>query len=177
MRYRILLAALCILASGCTVNVRSIRFQPGSAVRVPGATLEVGDVRYIPAERRVLKPNQFEMNKAGRVFFDIPIADHLRRCITREVEASGMKYGAGGGKLDIEITRFHLADKFWSLELYYEMTWKLTAGGKMISRDLRVQRRRAVYTNTKKAEDMNEMATEAFEQFFEDPEVKALLRG
>lgn len=140
-------------------------------------TVSLEAVRYVPANGKQLAPNEFEFNKAGSIYFDIPLADHLRRCVTRELEASGMTIGEGGASLSIDITRYHLADKFTSLELYIESTWLLTNGDKRISRDLRAARRHFAYGNRKKAEDMNAMASELYESFFSDPEVKAILAG
>jgi hypothetical protein len=159
---------------GCAVHVSASRFEPSSAVRGKGV-VAVESVRYIQAERHSVKPNQFEFNKAGSVYFEIPLADHLRRCIVRELEASGYLVGNGGAKLAVDITRYHLADKFTSLELYIESTWSLTVGEKVVAKKLRAARRHFHYSNSKKADDMNNMATELYEAFFSDPEVKALL--
>lgn len=160
--------------SGCATHVSAVSFQPSSFVRMKGA-VAVASVRYLPAEKSLLQPNQFEFDKAGTVYFDIPLADHLHRCVVRELEASGLAITDSGAQLSIEITRYRLADKFTSLELSIESTWRLTAGGQEVTRSLQAARRHAVYGSRKKAEDMNAMASELYESFFADPAVKALL--
>ncbi len=170
------LAALAILTlTGCATQVAANRFAPSSAVRGEGR-IWVASVRYLPAERGALAPNQFEFNKPGSVSFEIPLADQLRRCIVRELENSGYAVTEhDAAQLSVDITRYHLADKFTSLELSVETTWTLTRNGRSVAETLRAARRHAVYTNSRKAEDMNNMATELYEAFFEKPEVRALL--
>ncbi|MDX1996453.1 MAG: hypothetical protein SF066_01940 [Thermoanaerobaculia bacterium] len=169
-----LAVALLGATTGCAVHVSTVPFQPSSFVRMKGS-VHVAAVRYLPAEKNLLQPNQFEFDKAATVFFDIPLADHLRRCVVRELEASGLVIADSGAQLTVEITRYRLADKFTSLELSIESTWRLTVGDREVSRPLRAARRHAAYGSRKKAEDMNAMASELYEAFFADPEVKALM--
>ena len=132
-------------------------------------------VRYVPADEGKLAPNQFEFNKAGKLVFEKPLAGYVRQCLEREIDASGFTAGASGKKLTVAITRAHLADNFTNLELYLEMTWKLEADGKTVEKKLRASRKHFVYGSQKKAEDLNAMITELYENFFTDPEVKPLL--
>lgn len=171
-KFLIAMAAL-VVTSGCTHTVTANRFEPASSVRSQGS-VTIGAVRYIPAERKALDPRAFEFNKGGRVLLDTPLADQFRRGVVRELEASGFRVGPGGVALDIDITRWHLADKFTSLELYVESAWTLRAGDRTVSRQVRAARRHFSYTEKKKAEDVNAEITESYEKVFSDPEVLAL---
>jgi hypothetical protein len=146
-------------------------------VRLRGDVAEVV-VKYLPAEKHTLpSPNHVEFNKAGEVRFSKPIAELYRDGVLRELDASGFTLVTdAGATLRVDISRCHLADKFTSLALYIESTWTLTKGDRVFKKDIRTERRHAIYGTAKKAEDFNAMVSEAYEEFFGDPQLKALLR-
>jgi hypothetical protein len=168
------LLAASLLLSACTHILPNARYVPSGAIRGKG-TVSLGSFTYEPPAQ--VAQNQIEFHNPHKYIFDRPIPEVVKRGVTRELEAGGFTISTAGMRLDVTVQRCWLKKRAWNVELDLDTAWRLTSADRTVTREVRAQRRRALYTAVRQASDMNDLIGESFEEFFGAADVRAFLEA
>ncbi len=165
---------LPLLGSGCSAQLGA----HGSRRLIPTVTtteIAHGSVRYVPAAERRVRAYELLSDERGGDYLSEPVSARYASEIDKGLSATTLPAGA---RIEIDVDAFRWRQREELLVVSCDATWRLSRGGKTVIRNHSARREthdpglRSEYF----AGALSSMASEAFKEFFDDAEVRALLQ-
>ncbi len=121
-----------IALSACSTTM-PVNYIPSPVMR-GGGQVSVGRFRYLPAERGLVAPDQFQKASAtiGVIHMSDPAADLMRTAVLKELVAAGFAVGGASPVIEGDIERF-LYDwiGFVEVDFYLDVTFRIVRDGRV----------------------------------------------
>jgi hypothetical protein len=163
------LACCGMLLAGCA-TVAPVNYAPSSVLSASG-NVAVSDFRYLPADARVVDPNQIKNTAMGSIKIDRDVKDFFRNAVFAELRFVGIRLDDNTRTLSGDIVEFLIDDLGysvdWTLKVRYRVTGAAAADAPLFESEKVTQRKTAKFINTFGA--LNETIKLNAEELIKDP--------
>ena len=162
------LACGAVLLAGCA-TVAPVNYAPSSVLSASGA-VAVSDFRYLPAEAKVVDPNQIRNTAMGSIKIDRDVKDFVRNAVFAELRFVGIKPEDPTRTLSGDIVEFLIDDLGYSIDWTLTVRYRVTgaaADPPLFESEKVTQRKTAKFVNAFGA--LNETIKLNAEELIKDP--------
>ena len=159
---------IAALFSGCSTTL-PVNYIPSATMRGSG-DISPGTFRYIPAEKRLVAPNQFQSADfaIGEIYTSEPVTALIRNAVRKELVAAGFSTEPGAPlTINGEITKF-LYDwiGYVEVDFYLDITFHVLRNGNEIMVYNASSHQSAPKTMTQDTEAVRAAISKCIDDFF-----------